>query len=493
MRYRYLFQSALRGVLLSALLLAILTSGSSARGAGRSQIYLPLLRSVGSAPSTGGGGAPGGAGALWLPFTTRDGGYVGTANPNIAVDQRGGIHVTYRIILGQDAGERPAYYAYCASDCTSPARWARVLLSDNVFEARLQLDSAGRPRVLLYAYVNGDGADWGALKQYQYAACDSACTDPAGWTITPIADAISYDAFRGDAANHYFALDAQGHPAFMYWDTTDHDNHGGTFFVTCRQDPVSACADVSNWAEARIASGVLDQPELVIAPDGQPRFVGHYTNVDQGVEQLIYGECDPSCDNVALTNFVGAAYDTRVSLRVDSAGHSRAVLYTGSARGGLEQQQLYYLWCDAGCTADNSWGAANLHSQNGVPGLTVDLQLDRQDHPRFVYKQGDAGPGYAWCDTGCESSDGRWRSTLLENAQTLQQDDPVQPIVSCSIARWTSGHLPALALDPQGNPRVAFGTKHQYGGVDTDPTHGGAPCPVSTDVPLARFIAANQP
>ena len=127
------------------------------------------------------------------------------------------------------------------------------------------------------------------------------------------------------------------------------------------------------------------------------------------------------------------------------------------------------------------------------PTTSVDQVLDGADHPHFAYKMGDEGPGYAWCTTECESDHGTWQALLVESRQPLQEENPVERFVDCSVSSWTSGHLPTLALDSQGNPRLGFDTKHQYAGVDLRPGHQGESCAISTDIPLARCLMMDQP
>lgn len=440
-------------------------------------------------PPSGSGGDN--AGAFWLPFTTADNSYVGTGRTNIAVDGAGGIHLTYVDVLGLDDGQRPAYYAYCPAACGNPAHWSRTTLGSDVFDVRLQLDGQGRPRAMIYAYLDHSGDDFGTLKQYQYAACDAGCTDATSWTITPLTDAITYDANRPDQPFHYFALDTEGHPGFVYSDTTNHDNHGGAFYAFCHADPATACTDLANWRETTLTDSLLWQPELAYAPDGQPRILATYINYDQHASGLLYYECADDCAALKVAELWNAAGYTSYRLRLTHAGQPRVVLYTGMARGVLESSQLYYASCDSDCANGKSWQALNLHSQNGTP-MTVDLALDRQDRPRFAYKQGDVGPGYAWCDDGCESEGATWHATLAESNAQLQQENPIE-VIQCSEASWTSGHLPQLALDPQGEPRFSFDTRFQYGGTNLAINHPGESCPVSTLIPLARFLIPNQP
>lgn len=433
--------------------------------------------------------------AFWLPYLTSDGTPVATSATNIKVDERGGVHMTYRIDSGQDGGHRPAYYVYCAARCTDPARWTRTSLGDNVLDARLQLTPEGHPRVMLHAAVSSDPVDAGEPVWYEYAACDVRCEQPASWTITRIASAIAYAPGAGAQTNDYFALDPQGHPAFVYYDTSDHDDHGGTFYESCLAPDPADCTDADQWHEITVASTfLLDAPELAFTPAGEPRFVGEYVDPGAGVDRLVYGECDPDCTLGAATQLFGAGAFDSYSLRLDSQGRPRIVFYTGNSGGGeaLDPYQLYYLWCDTDCTTIAGWNRTDLHTAPGN-GWSVDLALDAQDRPRFVYKLGDVGPGYAWCDVDCETDHPAWRSALLEDRSVLEQEDPVTPIADCTESAWTSGHDPSLALTPDGDPWVAFDTRHQYAGTDLRPGHLGEPCPVATDIAWARVLAATHP
>jgi hypothetical protein len=437
-----------------------------------------------------------GATAFWLPNTTQDGGVVGTGGTSIAIAPDGSIHMTYTIVLEQDGGHRPAYYVACSTSCADPDAWARTRLSDDVFDARLALDRVGNPRVMLYSYLGSGPTDGGTPKEYRYAACDATCDHKASWTITPIAQSIMYDADRAGRSNAYFALDRQGRPGFVYADTSDHDDHGGTFLDWCRAPAPSDCTDASAWQEITLASTyLLADAVLSFAPDGGPRVMGDYVSTDEGVDTLVYAECDPTCASGGATRlpFGGGGWDS-LSLQLNHQGRPRAVFFTGNSGGNsvLEPFHTAYLWCDSGCTQPGHWSSADLHTSPGH-GWNVDLALDASDHPRFVYQQGDVGPGYAWCDAACEGTDATWHAVLAEDRQVLEQQNPVNPLLDCSESSWTSGHLPSLALDADGNPRMGYDTRHSYGGTDLRPGHHGEPCPIESDVVLARFLMMPSP
>jgi hypothetical protein len=464
-------------------------SARSAVATANDTIYLPLVTNPASPSPPSGGGSGAGAGtAFWLPFSTQDNGYVGTAGTNVAVDAQGGVHILYTVTLNQDNGHRPAYYLYCPANCSKASQWTRVRLGDNLFDARLQLDAAGHPRAILYVYT-GEFVDSYPLTEYQFAMCDSVCTDAQNWSITPIEQVVMYEPNRRDHANHYFALDAQGHPALLFADSNIHRQNGGEYFVACWQDDLAKCANVQNWQETWFSSDILYNPELVFGRDGLPRIALEGLNRNSNFDKLLYFECvDRACAQYNFQPTYEAGAFASYSLRLDHQDRPRLVYFTGEANGPLEKRQLYYSWCNSNCTERSNWSATNLHTQLGH-GWSVDLALDQNDHPRFVYKMGDVGPGLAWCNANCESAQALWQARLIENVEILEAIDPINPILSCSISQWSSGFLPQLALNPLGNPLVTFDVKHQYGGTDTRPGHSGEPCPVGDDIPLSRFAS----
>jgi len=486
-------------IVLLITLLGSLTPGGAvparAEG-GRTTIFLPLLAGNPATPqptpppSGGGGNGGGGTGGqratFWLPYTQDDQSVIATSAPSIAVDGRGGVHIVYKVAAAASHTDWPAYYMYCPASCDRPDNWGRVALGENVVDARVQVDAAGRPRLMIYAYATGEVYE--RRKIYQYAACDADCTDASSWRLTTLTTVMDTQYYRSDHVNRYFALDHRGRPAFVYDDTSD--GHSGTFVASCA-GAGAACNDLSAWNEEKISEGWLKWAELAFTPDNLPRIMLDFITSD-GQVKLVYVECDETCaqfSGVALFDTDGHA---SWSLRLDRAGRPRAVVYTGWYVYNVEPQQILYLACDTNCATQAGWRTRNLRAASSS-GWSVQLQLDAQDRPRFIYKQGDVAAGYAWCDADCLSEGSTWRSTQLESRDVLNDSFPVSPFRDCSISTWTSGHIPVLALDPQGNPRAAFVAKHQYSGVDTRPGHVGQTCGVSTDIKLARFTMFPQP
>jgi hypothetical protein len=421
---------------------------------------------------------------------------VPTSHPSLGVDPSGGVHVAF---TPESGTTRPAYYAYCATNCTSGAAFTRVSLGDHVEYANLALDAAGHPRLLLRLRA-------GTMFAYQYWACDINCTSAGSWTSTIVAYAYARPSASGEPFSRFFTLDAAGHPRFIYYDDgqSTADPHRGVYFTGCDGN----CVNAASWAELQVMQDSdAQQFDLAMSSTGQVRAA--YISYDSANYNwyVAYAECNASCwtlnnwSNMPLLDMVSASvteYAT-FSLRVDSNGHPRLALYTGTGLGGtLTPNTLYYLKCDAAsCTSNQAWQALdlNLPDYNGEDGVA--LALDNQNRPRIAYHAGlTTGDGlyYVYCNANCGVA-ASWQSGRVEPSAKVNTELPIPPyggcsfpqcnppIPACSYSFWETGVRPALALDAAGNPRIAYDSDH----------HGAAyPC-TSTDTRLTRFALFNQP
>jgi hypothetical protein len=466
-----------------------------------SKVYLPLILGRSNGGGAGGGGGDGGggggdgggggggseAGSLWLPFTLGDGSLLPTYGASTAVDDQGGIHVVYAIYSGTDEqGQKPATYAYCAASCADNASWTFTRLGEAVQDARIALDANGRPRLLLFGPV--DDPDWPRMR-YQYASCNSGCTNRASWTITTIVTPIEPTATREYNNNHYFAMDRQGHPAFVYTDT-DQNNHPGTFYVSCQVN----CTNASQWTETALTtSSLFDKVSLAFSPSGQPRLAFGF--FDENIDlYLAYIQCDANCTdgaNWSGTTLVQIHGSAQYNLAVDSNGLPRMAVYSGSyAWDPFQDHQLYYLWCDSGCAAGSGWYFSN----TGMPfnsGDGVDLALDGSNRPRMSFETAGQGLGYAWCDASCESDGAVWQSQEVESQASLADNYEVLPIHRCTVSTWFDGQRSSLALDAAGNPRIAYDAQHWWYGTE-DVNGVPQPCDYQ-DVTVTRISIIDQP
>ncbi len=426
-----------------------------------------------------------------------------TAHPTVAVDPAGGVHVAFtpQGATPQDL-TRPAYYAYCAANCTSASAFTILQLGDGVDFASLALDPLGRPRLLLRM-----PAQSGAIFIFQYWACDNQCLTLDQWRSGAIGYTYTRPVGWVEPFIRSFALDQAGRPRFVYYDNgADHeDPHRGVFYAYCDSD----CTDAAQWREARL----LDDPHasdfnLAFGPDGQPRLVYATYNSEAVAQPVAYAECNQMCHLAEswATTWLADTVSASVShfavfaLATDADGKPHVALYTGTGAGGtLAPNTLYYLTCDAPtCAQAQAWSALNLgfpamHGEEGV-----DLTLDAWNRPRLAYHAPmGAGFGlqYAWCDANCAYSAAGWRTQQKEASEEVNAALPIPPwpgcafpecnppVPPCTVSTWDSGLRPALALDAAGNPHIAFDANHEQGGA----------CGTFTDTKQSRFIQFVQP
>jgi len=412
---------------------------------------------------------PGTEGALFLNRTKK------TDSASAAVDANGGFHLAYAAYVPFVEG-CPAYYAYCAANCGVESSWGTVSLSDRVEEVQLALTTAGHPRLLL----RGKNADYDT--QFQYAACDVNCTNRANWTIADVATSTYSPVYVNSYAGHrYFALDNLDRPRFLYRKTID-----DPYYVYCD----TACTNAANWWQypinAAMFSDPANLPTLTFTSAGQPRITAVVMGDPGSPDYLTYIACDTGCDNPASWTYTAlmerGSGHVSSALRFNSNGQPRLVFNQGSINSG-PAGYLWYWWCNTGCTNGANWHGSSV----GGPGQAEDpdLALDALNRPRIAFRSNspDDGLGYAWCDTGCESSSATWQGGLVEPSSDLDVEWPIVPPIGCSSSYWYGGYRPSLALDAAGNPRIGYVAQHLHGGG----------CTVAEDYRAVRFAFFNQP
>jgi hypothetical protein len=71
----------------------------------------------------------------------------------------------------------------------------------------------------------------------------------------------------------------------------------------------------------------------------------------------------------------------------------------------------------------------------------------------FLMDGGDVA--FWWCDEACEVADSAWQVNRVEGGQELAQERPTALPFTCDGEVW-EGLAPTLALDPEGQPLVAY-------------------------------------
>jgi hypothetical protein len=430
--------------------------------------------------------------------------------PQVAVDAKGGVHVIYTSNYPDSSGVRPAYYAYCPSNCDSKANFTTVAMGDNMINSQIALDPNGHPRVLLTSWPLVGGA-FDSPWHYDYGECNTSCTDLANWTFSTIVVALGHTLVYGPDNIQSFALDAQGHPRFLYnsqYSSVVPDAPTGTFYAYCN----ATCTDSANWQSTKLSDATWDSLELAFTPAGQPRmgFI-YFTNNANYQWALGYGECDDTvCNNggtngLAINGSPQGSGPANFSFRLDTHGRPRIAYYTGWASDGTcPGTRLYYLTCDANCTQTNTWQAIDI----GMPSKTSDgtaiyegengvgLAIDQQDNPRIAFRMGFSVDelAYAWCNANCVADASGWSYDVVWStaAQTNELGLPprggcpdcIPPIPPCPLGFWDAGYWPSVALDAASNPRIAY---------EIDLQNGGGGCEANTWARMSRFAIFNQP
>jgi|GEM_PF-1394371 len=421
-------------------------------------------------------------------FTTE----VKTLSSVAKVDAQGRMHVVLSTFVTY--AENPkAIYGFCrslsATECASGANWSFVGLEDMADGIELDLTSDGRPRVLIRKKnLNNLSTD------YVYGECDTACDIATNWRGTAVVNIAENQLFAVDEPQRAFELDPQDRPRFVVGNGWGNGQPHGIFYLACDDN---CTAGAGSWTKTPIYEGPpyrtlgINYPSLAFTTDGRPRVVGMMTltSTDSG---LLYLECDNSCDEQASWSSLDidpqaafAGWD----IEVDRQNRLHVVL-TGKVTlnplpaGG----QVEYRTCDENCTSASSWSRGALPLQ----GKYADLELDGQGRPRIAYNVLNAtGVGFASCDANCLSG-ASWRGRLVDTASQMIRDFPVANSPSCEPTVWAQ-FTPSLALDPAGNPRIAFDALNVSRCWADDPTDGNPPAShVEKMFRAVRFVIASR-
>jgi hypothetical protein len=352
---------------------------------------------------------------------------------SIAVDpSRGRPHITYH-----DASDDVLKYAWHDGD-----EWhVETVDPDGGAYTSLALDDTGTP------HVSYQGWESAALK---YARREGASwhvdtLDKAGGSHTSLAldgDGTPHISYHGDWSLKYarlagtgwlfqtvdggasgfvgqdtaLAIDASGRPHIAYLDMSN-------------AQVKYAWLDAESWHFADVGRADTEGAHTSLALDslGQP----HISYVDEEVKALVHASRHSSGGFAPLgdggwekqpVDYLGWAYSFRDSLALDAQGHPHV------AYGDSVERSIKYRWFDGATwheeTVVGSWSAVDPPS----------FALDASDRPHLAYFDNSTkNMMYAWRDGAT------WHSEIaIEDSH---------------------GSKPALALDPEGQPHIAYSTK----------------------------------
>lgn len=410
------------------------------------------------------------ADAFFLPTGEPD----NTSAPTIELDAAGNIHAVYPAYAGGDA-----YYAFCAAGCETSDDVAVVRLPTDgtVANAMLALDADGEPHVLLSSYAT-----------IEYASCDGDCTDPAAWTQSTV---LVHDGAR-EVTGEAFALDPAGNPRFMMHTYVAYLGIGQgapeTHYVACDAD----CHDAASWSQSLVAEQIWQSTHLRFDARGTAHVATVATVVEDtgSVDIAAYVACESDCTDGdrwianGLTPAFSSLYEAvdfppAIALALTNEGQPR-IAVIGQDDAGV--RNVAYLACDDDC-ATVPWTGTSL-SQGDDIGPGIDLSLDDEGHPRFVYTFA-YNIGLASCDADeCQHADSPWTLTGVELGEDLDPDE-IFLWPNCNVGAWFF-HTPSLALDADGDARVGYQARDISGGwSNPDPTM--ADCQAGTDMTWSRI------
>ena len=421
-----------------------------------------------------------------------------TSSASIQVDQNGGMHVAYYYYEAMhDGAPNWAVYASCTSQCEKSEAWQRVNLAEDrdVVEVQLALTNAGQPRMLIRVESNV----FTGGRDYLYAACDQNCTSSVGWQVgymlTTDGTAI-FDVNDDNAPQHSFALDPQDRPRFVFQDRNyahaEPDLYGG-YYAWCDADCTAGTPENPTWSRMRFTDEyrggfqyefeLIGFPSLTFTSRGEPRFLAEFYPTNQSGEPsgIFYFGCDSGCDqreNWQRIFLIDRGSGTNVSwdLELDRQDRPRFAFFKGA--GEVAGDKLLYIWCNENCFDWDKKGEQWFYNEPGVPtpnGKHPDLELDSQDRPHIAYADADdGGLGYVWCSANCETDNPTYQHKLIESVQLLSDLWPVAIPPHCTGGLW-HGITPTLALDGANKPHVAYDTTYHAQCLYDDPSDGQPP------------------
>lgn len=416
-----------------------------------------------------------------------------TDSASLALDAGGGIHMTFGSYSepGKEAPDNPGYYAYCpaGSDCTRAANFNVIQLGTNVAEAQIKLTPQGQPRILM----NRVDYSQHGYNSYWYAACDSNCTRQSNWSITAVVTTTTISTDLYSSSKHYFALDPQGHPRFVYDDATDMDytDPHTLYYASCDAN----CTSGGNWQLHLLPIAYTANHVLAFTAAGQPRIAAFVTRTDSNTfissTTLDYLECNANCGDGAQWSDTqvekqGAGVEESFVLRLDHNNRSRMAFY--------HDDHLRYMWCDQKCTDAGNWASGDPGLANG-DGQDPDLAFDSRNRPSISFRAATDpssvagglgfGQGYVACTAGCETPNAHWQKKLVESTDVLNTEYPYTRPINCAYSTWFGGYRSTLLFDGSGNPRIAYDAEYHFG--------GGFGCPINPneDNRVVRLIFFN--
>jgi hypothetical protein len=428
---------------------------------------LVLLIGIGTAQTT----------HFFLPTGTE---LYNTYKPTIETDSQGNLHMVYPAYIPDGA-----FYAYCPANCTAPEEFSVVRFptpeSGTVHNVMLALDANDAPQVLIATGTT-----------VYYATCVGDCRQESSWTLTQILDHRGEREVTGEA----FALEGQGIPRFVMHSYRALFGIGapepGTWYVTCDGN----CHEASNWSSNKISPQIWQENTLIFSADGVAHLATIAT-VDGMGDIAGYAECSSDCTKEDAWPVVGLYYsfsdrtieeiEPAITMDLTSSGAPRIV--TLAKDQATSARFIAYSACDTNCVQeDGSTWQHNSLLDGDVIGDGLDLALDANDNPRFVYTA-DYNIFLVYCNTDCgnDNADENWSLDNVEMSSDMAAD-AIIPYADCTVAAWFL-RQPSITMGSDSLPRVVYRAEDMSGGGEPDyQKYDWEPdCQAGADMTLSRF------
>jgi len=297
---------------------------------------------------------------------------------NSIVTGVGGLHIVYQVYNGQG----DLRYATCPATCLQPSSW-QILTIDSAgntgHDGSLAVGQAGQLHVTYLEAVPVPGGMW----RLKYAACSTACTSPANWSITVLDSAVFLDA-----STRSLALDANGRLHLVYQKIDTLTGMRPIVYATC----AASCTTAANWQVAEIDNDPLDHAAPVVALDvlGVPS-VAYWGKLGPSAA-ITYARCNGVCTTSIGWDILPVQVIAAGSSDLDQ--HSLVIDAAGRPQMSFQHGGLAYAGCVSNCTVPGAWleflvdpGVAGPGSSvAGLPGGGVGIvYLSRSNgHLRFA-------------------------------------------------------------------------------------------------------------
>jgi hypothetical protein len=307
-----------------------------------------------------------------------------------------------------------------------------VFGQDRFLEAAdVATDGAGNIHYLFNAVSSNDQTG----KGWQYAFCaafNTDCADPQQWRLTDLGrtDALAQlEVTVNGLPRIWFKSTLSARPTFSYGECNN------------------SCNQKANWQFVDVVTTKYTYPSLeelgfrhesfALDPQGRPRFVYFHADYDQpDIHGIRYAFCNNNC--TSLDSWDSARISSSQSLWRPALGFTPAGQPRIVASDLSDNKRMMYVQCNADCEGAGLWSSVALFEQS-ADFVAWSFKVDPANGAiRVAYKQNtDPDMWFVWCNGDC---------------LTIENWDGV----SLVLTNAPGGRHPALALDPQGRPHIAY-------------------------------------